>query len=137
MGEQLTTLGGGRRQTWRRHLWLRRGRPGLAIAVAAVVGAGAVGITAAIGSTRVSSEAVAAPAPGVGPFSVDTSSREASRQLFNQVHTASDGVTDGWSGGSVSPGCAPGTVSSAYLTAVLRRLNYFRAMAGLSAVTFV
>ena len=30
-----------------------------------------------------------------------------------------------------------GSVSSAFLTAALRRLNYFRAMAGLSAVTFV
>jgi len=61
--------------------------------------------------------------------------RETSRQFFNTVHAASDGVPMGWSGNYA--GCVPGTNSDAYLQAVVRRENYFRAMAGVPAwITF-
>ena len=61
--------------------------------------------------------------------------RETSRQFFNTVHAASDGVPIDWSGNYAS--CVPGTNSDAYLQAVLRRENYFRAMAGVPAlITF-
>ena len=61
--------------------------------------------------------------------------RETSRQFFNTVHAASEGVAMNWSGNY--PGCVAGTNSDAYLQAVVRRLNYFRAMAGVPAwITF-
>jgi len=50
------------------------------------------------------------------------------------VYTASNGVPEGWTGNIAS--CDPGTVSPAYLQSVLRRINYYRTMAGDSDVTF-
>jgi hypothetical protein len=61
--------------------------------------------------------------------------RETSRQFFNTVHAASEGVAMEWSGNYAN--CVAGTNSGAYLQSVLRRLNYFRAMAGVPAgITF-
>src|ERR1051325_4119246 len=57
--------------------------------------------------------------------------REMVRQFFNLVHAASDNVPMDWSGSYV--GCGPGTNSDVYLQAVVRRLNSFRAMAGVPA----
>lgn len=67
----------------------------------------------------------------VGGFSVDLSQREAARLFYTTVYKASDGVSSEWTG-SLS-GCVPGDTSAGYKEAVLRRINWFRAMAGLPA----
>src|SRR3954462_10798003 len=132
----------GHRPHHRRPNPIRRTRGRIAaLAVATAVGAtGVVGVVGATGAPRRASTPAVGAQPAVvtsvGPFSVDTTNREDARQFLSQVHEASVGVSDGWSGGSVSPGCAPGSVSTAFLAATLQRLNYFRAMAGESAVTF-
>ncbi len=70
-----------------------------------------------------------------GNYGVVTTNREESRNLFNAVHAASVGVPSGWNG-NVS-NCVAGTTSATFKEAVLRRINYFRAMAGLpSSATF-
>ncbi len=58
--------------------------------------------------------------------------RETSRQFYNLVFGASEGVSMDWSGTYAGAG-AQGTNSSEYLEAVARRVNYFRAMAGVPA----
>lgn len=70
-----------------------------------------------------------------GGFSVNASSREQVRSFYNSVYLASDGVPM-LTTSDVST-CTPGTNSTAYKEAVLRRINWFRAMAGLpAAITF-
>ena len=81
--------------------------------------------------------------PGGGPrpkivtggFSVDTSSREQVRQFYNAVFTSSDGVPINST--AVTASCIPGTNSPTFVNVTLRRINWFRAMAGIPAsVTF-
>jgi hypothetical protein len=75
------------------------------------------------------------PLSVTGGFNVDTSSREQARSFYNAVYTSSDGVSIGTTA-DIS-GCTPGTNSTAFQEAVLRRINWFRALAGLpAAVTF-
>lgn len=66
-----------------------------------------------------------------GNYSVVTTNREESRNFFNTVFFASEGVPVGWNGSTAT--CTPGTTSSASKDSVLRRINYYRAMAGLPA----
>ena len=68
-----------------------------------------------------------------GNYAVVTTNREESRNLFNSVYAASLGVPLGWTGNITN--CSPGTTSAALKEAVLRRLNYYRAMAGLPSST--
>jgi len=72
------------------------------------------------------------PVPTQG-FVVDTSNRSDVLSFWHCVYQASEGVEDemGWSG-DVS-NCVPGEVSQAYLGHTQRRVNYFRAMAGITA----
>ncbi len=70
------------------------------------------------------------PAAGAG-FVVDTAGREETRVFFNAVYSASEDVPMGFTG-DVLTGNA-GTTSAAYRDAVLLRVNWFRAMAGLPA----
>ncbi len=81
--------------------------------------------------------------PGGGPhplnvtggFSVDTSSREQVRSFYNAVYTSSDNTSIGTTADISN--CIPGTNSTAFQQVVLRRINWFRAMAGLpAAITF-
>src|SRR5215831_5543130 len=81
--------------------------------------------------------------PGGGPgkesvtggFSVNTDSREQVRGFYNAVFTSSIGVPMNTSA-NVST-CTPGTNATAFQEAVLRRINWYRAMAGVPAsVTF-
>lgn len=81
--------------------------------------------------------------PGGGPrpklvssdFIVDTSAREQVRSFYNAVYTSSDGVP--MSTTAIISTCTPGTNSTAFQQAVLRRINWFRALAGLPAsITF-
>src|SRR5450756_691320 len=68
-------------------------------------------------------------------FNVDTSSREQVRSFYNAVYTSSDGVPIGTTANISS--CTAGTNSPAFQEAVRRRINWFRALAGLpAAVTF-
>jgi len=70
--------------------------------------------------------------PGVtGGFNVDTASRERAREFFNAVYSTSDNVPMLTTADVTS--CFPGTNSTAFERAVLRRINWFRAMAGMPA----
>lgn len=64
---------------------------------------------------------------------VDTTNREVVRQYYQTVYLASNGVAIGWTGNQ--GGCIPGTTSQAFRDAVLLRINYFRKMAGVPAIT--
>jgi hypothetical protein len=66
-----------------------------------------------------------------GGFTVNTASREEVRSFYNAVYLASDGVPMDTT--AVVANCTPGTNSTAYREAVLRRINWFRAMAGIPA----
>ena len=64
-------------------------------------------------------------------FSVNSSSREEMRSFYNAVYTASDGVPINST--SEVGNCTPGATSAAYQDAVARRINWFRAAAGIPA----
>lgn len=76
------------------------------------------------------------PAPPAGSYldglTVDPLYRESSKWLFDQYYTASEGVDVGWTGDLAT--CDAGTTSAALRDAVLRRVNYFRVMAGVPAI---
>ena len=77
--------------------------------------------------------------PGRGPrtldvtgvFSVDTTSREQARQFYNSVYSASANIPINSTANTSN--CVPGTNSTAFQNAVLRRVNWFRAMSGMPA----
>jgi hypothetical protein len=64
-------------------------------------------------------------------FTVNTSSRESVRSFYNAVYTASDGAPMNSSANIAS--CFAGTNSVDFRDAVVRRINWFRAMAGMPA----
>lgn len=64
-------------------------------------------------------------------FTLDVSQREAVRLFYKTVFSSSANVASGWSGSTA--GCAAGETSAAYKAATLRRINWFRAMAGVPA----
>jgi len=66
-----------------------------------------------------------------GGFVVNIDSREEVRSFYNAVYKSSDGVPMN-STADVS-NCFPGTNGTAFKEAVLRRINWFRAMAGIPA----
>ncbi len=75
------------------------------------------------------------PKTVTGGFTVDTSSREQVRSFYNAVYPSSDGVPIGTTA-NIST-CTPGTNAAAFQQVVLRRINWFRALAGLPAtITF-
>ncbi len=87
--------------------------------------------------TDVSSLPRRGPSPrGVtGGFSVNADSREAVRSFYNAVYATSDGVPMNSTANVTT--CTPGTNATAFKEAVFRRINWFRAMAGIpAAVTF-
>jgi hypothetical protein len=68
-------------------------------------------------------------------FFVTTASREQSRNFFNALYPASEGVPIAWTGDLAT--CTPGTTAAPFKDAVQLRVNYFRAMAGVPAgITF-
>ncbi len=77
--------------------------------------------------------------PGGGPtkqgvtggFTVNTDSREQVRAFYNAVYPSSTGVPIDTTANVAT--CTPGTNSTAFQEAVLRRINWFRAMAGVPA----
>ena len=79
---------------------------------------------------------VPAPTPPAPPTTSTTAVVDASRamaaRLWATEYLPSVGAASQWSGSVAS--CASGSVSAGYQAAVLRRINYFRAMAGLPTV---
>ena len=73
--------------------------------------------------------------PVTGGFSVNTDSREEVRSFFNAIYPTSDNVPQGTTA-DVS-GCTPGHNSNAFQQAELRRINWFRAMAGMPASIYL
>lgn len=67
-------------------------------------------------------------------WSIDTSDREAVRLFFNKVYQADD-VPMNWTGDYRSGN--PGSVNPAYQEATIKRINWYRAMAGLPIVSNV
>jgi hypothetical protein len=64
-------------------------------------------------------------------FTVNTFSREQVRSFYNAVYPSSDNVP--MDSTAVVSNCVPGTNSAAFQNAVVRRINWFRAMAGVPA----
>jgi hypothetical protein len=64
---------------------------------------------------------------------VDTQDKAAVQHYYLTEYPASEGIAAGWTGSHSN--CHPGTTSAAFREAVLRRINYFRAMAGIPPVT--
>lgn len=92
------------------------------------------------GAAAESSEPVVESAAGDGPvsgFSVDASDRNAVLAFYHEVYLASQNyaATHGWTGDVAA--CIAGTTSADLKEDVRRRVNYYRAMAGLPAnITF-
>ncbi len=75
------------------------------------------------------------PAGVTGGFTVNTASREEVRSFYNAVYRVSENVAMDTSANV--PACTPGTNGTLFKEAVLRRINWFRAMAGVPGdVTF-
>jgi hypothetical protein len=78
--------------------------------------------------SALSVEGPVALGPSTG-LTVDTSDRTAVVNFWNDVYQDSQGVSADWTGDMSS--CTAGTTSAVYHEATLRRINYYRAMAGL------
>ena len=64
-------------------------------------------------------------------YTVNTSSREEVSLFYSTVFKSSEGIPAGWTGDVNS--CNAGATSPEYKAAILRRINWFRAMAGVPA----
>jgi uncharacterized protein YkwD len=71
------------------------------------------------------------PAVPVTGLQVNTQDRSAVIAFYQRFYMASEGVKPHWTGDVAS--CDPGTVSAEFNEALLRRINYFRAMAAVPA----
>lgn len=67
----------------------------------------------------------------VSDYAIDTRQREAVRLMYQSVFAASNGVPPAWVGDVAT--CNAGTSSTESKDATLRRINWFRAMAGVPA----
>jgi uncharacterized protein YkwD len=116
---------------------MRRAFPLVLVALlplAFVAGGGASGQAAQVSPPSpptLATDATALPAA----LRVDPRKREESRAFYRAIYASSEGVASGFDG-NVDAGRA-GTTSREFRDAIARRLNYFRAMAGVPAdVTF-
>ncbi|XSG75685.1 CAP domain-containing protein [Herpetosiphon llansteffanensis] len=64
---------------------------------------------------------------------LDIHNRQSVVNFYTNFYLPSNNVADGWTGNQAT--CNAGTTSQAYRDAILLRVNYFRKMAGLAAVT--
>lgn len=64
-------------------------------------------------------------------YTLDVSQREAVRLFYKTVFASSANVASGWTGNTA--GCVAGDTTAAFKAATLRRINWFRAMAGVPA----
>lgn len=69
--------------------------------------------------------------PRTNGFRIDTHDRESVRSLYNAIYFTGTGIAPSWTGNLDN--CEPGETSAEYQDAVLRRLNFYRAMAGVPA----
>src|SRR3954471_13657328 len=67
------------------------------------------------------------------PLTVDVTSREEVRQFYRAIYGLSEGVSMGWTGNYATGAAGAGDTSSLYKEAVLLRINFFRALAGVPA----
>ncbi len=75
------------------------------------------------------------PADRTGGWAIDPSNRQLSRAFYNSVYMASESTPIDWDGDTGT--CIQGTTAADFKNAVLARINYYRAMAGVSAdITF-
>lgn len=118
------------------HAWVIARPSGVRLAFFLAVGPFclvALGWTADIGAPPVGTPG--APKAGVRTWSsglfIDPASREASRVLFRSVYASSVGVASGFTG-DVETGVA-GDTTAAFKDATIKRINYYRAMAGVPA----
>jgi len=65
---------------------------------------------------------------------VNTQNRAESRAYYLNNYASQTNIPTGWSGNFAS--CSPGNTSAEFRAAVLKRVNYFRQMAGIPPVTF-
>jgi len=63
---------------------------------------------------------------------IDTQDRTLVKQFYLTEYMASEGIDSGWTGSHA--GCIPGTTSAEFSEAMLRRINYFRAMSGIPSI---
>ena len=70
--------------------------------------------------------------PPEPPPWVDTQSRAASQSWYQQEYLGSASGDSGWTGNHAS--CGAGTTSEVFRAAMLRRINYYRSMAGVPAL---
>lgn len=73
----------------------------------------------------------AAPAQARGGLQIDPTNRDAAIALYNLYYRLPPGIKLDWTGSHAN--CDPGTTNESFRRAVLRRINYFRAMAGVPA----
>jgi hypothetical protein len=71
------------------------------------------------------------PADNTGGWHIDSSNRQLVRAFFNSVYAASPGTPINWTGDHSA--CAAGDTGSDFKNAVLARINFYRAMAGVPA----
>ena len=71
--------------------------------------------------------------PPPPPPWVDTQNREAARTLYLEEYLGSASSDSGWTGNHAS--CGAGVTSETFRAAILRRINYFRSMAGIPPLT--
>jgi hypothetical protein len=111
------------------------GAPGPSPQAAAAAGEKAPGFPASLeGLQGTRPQAGAQPqqaAAADGGYSIDAGNREQVRLFYNSVFASSAGVASGWSGNVAA--CNAGTTSAEYKSAILRRINWFRALAGVPA----
>jgi len=77
------------------------------------------------------SDVQSANIPMRGGVFVNTQNRQDSLNFFNQIYLSSEGIPVNWTGNHGA--CDPGSTDMNFRDAVLRRINYFRAMAGVPA----
>ncbi|HVN55401.1 MAG TPA: CAP domain-containing protein [Anaerolineaceae bacterium] len=63
----------------------------------------------------------------------NSSSRQDAVALYEQEYIGSNQINPGWNGNIAN--CTPGNTSSAFRDVVLRRINYFRVMAGIPRIS--
>ncbi len=74
---------------------------------------------------------VALAEPPASGFSIDAGDRFLARWFYNIVYRSSQDTEAEWTGDVDA--CIPGETSQAFKEAVIRRVNYYRAMAGVPA----
>ncbi|MCX6954463.1 MAG: hypothetical protein NTV51_20105, partial [Verrucomicrobia bacterium] len=83
---------------------------------------------------RAQSQLTPRTAAATTPLTVNPASREEVRQFYRAIYSASENVPLGWTGNYTASSAlaAAGDTSAAFKDAVLLRINFFRALAGVN-----